>query len=95
MQEKNLKIFKWILIFGAIFKIVCSALIIIYNQKAAEELLKQNSFRTLFKNGAGFKSDRHMSEKEYKEKFEKTFATLLLVAGIVDGKLKKIIINET
>jgi anaerobic C4-dicarboxylate transporter len=89
MQEKNLKIFKYVPIFGTVFKIVCSVLIIIYSQKAAEELLKQNNYRTFIKNGARFKTDRHMSEKELKEKFEKISATFLLVAGIVDCKLKK------
>jgi hypothetical protein len=96
MQEKTLKIFKWVLILGTIFKIVCSVLITIYTQKVAEELLKQNNYYTFIRDSVIFKWDRNMGERELKENIEKMSSTFVLVVGIIDGKFKKkIIINET
>ncbi len=88
MQAIALKILRWVLIFGTIFRFVCAVLIIVYGQEVSEELVKQYNFFTFIRSGAIFKWDRHMGQRELKENIVKMSVTFLLVVGILDSKLK-------
>jgi uncharacterized membrane protein YdjX (TVP38/TMEM64 family) len=83
MNNQNLKVFKWVLVFWTIFGTTCSLLAIIFSQTVAGKLFKQYySKNTKFSN-----SDNKLVDEKYrKEFFKKIFTLIILISGAMDGK---------
>ncbi len=83
MNNQNLKVFKWILIFWTIFGTTCSLLVVIFSQTVADELFKQYySNNTKLSNS----DNKPVDEKDRKDSFKKIFTLIILIAGTMDGK---------